>query len=141
MCIRDSLKSAVYTVYGREGATGVLPVAFENSGIRISGYVGLPSLARGNRARETFIVNGRYVRDAILTNAVETAYDTRLMINRFPFFVLCIAVEPEEVDVNVHPNKPVSYTHLDVYKRQKSHRQTPIPWGEKELTMLFNHNV
>ena len=113
------LKSAVYTVYGREGATGVLPVALKDSGISISGYVGLPSLARGNRARETFIVNGRYVRDAILANAVETAYDTRLMINRFPFFVLCIVVEPEELDVNVHPNKlEVRFRNLDVVRAQ-----------------------
>lgn len=100
-----SLYNAVFCVYGTTVADKLVPVEYDNGYIRITGYLGLPEISRNNRSFQTLFINGRSIRSPLVSAAVAQAYDTRLMIGRFPFFVLNLALAPQEVDVNVHPTK------------------------------------
>ncbi|HBR01856.1 MAG TPA: DNA mismatch repair endonuclease MutL [Ruminiclostridium sp.] len=101
----NDLLSVIYSIYGKEIARGVLPVDYENEGIGLSGFVGKPEIARGTRGRQSIFLNGRYIKSHIITGALEEAYKTMLMQNKFPFCVLLLKVSPESFDVNVHPQK------------------------------------
>lgn len=100
-----SLKDVIYTVYGRELANNLLEVNSSFDLLSISGYIGKPEIARGSRAFENYFVNGRYVKDKIISGAIENAYKGYQMKGSFPFTVLNISIEPELMDVNVHPSK------------------------------------
>ena len=100
-----NLKDTVYTLYGRDIASALIPVDHISDGIHISGFVGKPFLARGNRNFENYFVNGRYIKSQIVNRAIEEAYKTYIMQHRFPFTVLFLELPKEECDVNVHPTK------------------------------------
>ncbi len=99
------LKSCIYSVYGRDYAKGVIELTNTNPTIKISGYVGKKELSRGNRAFQSVFVNGRYVKNRAITAVVESAYKNNIMVGKFPFYVMCIDVPYEMVDINVHPTK------------------------------------
>ena len=99
------LRSVIYVLHGREVSSGVLPFEGGMGATRVSGYVGVGSLARGNRNYEYFFVNGRCIRNAPLSAAVENACRERVMIGKYPYCVLNLTVPLDAVDVNVHPNK------------------------------------
>lgn len=99
------LEEVIYQVYGRDVASNLLKLDFEQSQIRMCGYIGKPMIARGNRNFETFFVNGRYVKSAMISKALEDAYKDFSMQHKFPFAVLAFSVDGEQVDVNVHPTK------------------------------------
>ena len=99
------LRSVIYVLHGREVSSGVLPFEGGMGATRVSGYVGVGSLARGNRNYEYFFVNGRCIRNAQLSAAVENACRERVMIGKYPYCVLNLTVPLDAVDVNVHPNK------------------------------------
>ncbi len=71
----------------------------------VSGYVGKPDLAKGNRSAETVFVNGRWVQNRMLYAAIERGYESLLAHRRFPLAVVHITIDPSLVDVNVHPAK------------------------------------
>jgi DNA mismatch repair protein MutL len=73
--------------------------------IRLSGYASLPATTRGNRYLQFFFVNGRIVKNRLLTHAVHLAYRSLIPQNRFPIFVLFIEIPPRDIDVNIHPAK------------------------------------
>ncbi len=100
-----NLYNAVFCVYGATVADKLVPVDYDNGYIRVDGYLGLPEISRNNRTFQTLFLNGRSIRSASVSAAVAQAYDTRLMIGRFPFFVLNLSLASQEVDVNVHPTK------------------------------------
>lgn len=99
------LLSVVYSLFGNETAKSVVPLDYEESGIRVTGFAGKPEIARGNRNNQFFFINGRTIKDRVLTAALEDAYKTLLMQNKFPFCVLSLIISPEMYDVNVHPQK------------------------------------
>ena len=99
------LKTAIYNIYGKEFSQAVRDVEMENDDIKVSGLAGMPTLSRGNRRMQNFYVNGRLVKSHMLTAAAEEAYKNRIMIGKFPFFVLNISIPADHVDVNVHPAK------------------------------------
>jgi DNA mismatch repair protein MutL len=101
----NDLLSAIYSVYGSETAKAVVAVRYESSGITVLGYAGKPETARGTRSWQSFILNGRTIRSRILTSALEDAYKTVLMQNKFPFCVISLKLPPTAYDVNVHPQK------------------------------------
>ena len=99
------LKETVYAVYGRDIAKNLLELSYENDFMHIEGYLGKPQIGRGNRNFENFFINGRFVRDRILSKAVEDGYKGYLMQHKFPFVSLHIRMEGNDLDVNVHPSK------------------------------------
>ena len=100
-----SLKDAIYAVFGRDITANLLQVDDQDETLAVSGFIGKPQIARGNRSFEFFFVNGRYVGDRIIQKALEEAYTGYQMKGTFPFAVLNITIEPELIDVNVHPSK------------------------------------
>lgn len=92
-------------IYGVELARQLLEVDFSDEGVSIGGFISPIALTRSNRKEMTFFVNGRWVQDTALASAVMHAYQTFIMVGRYPISILFIQLEPEEVDVNVHPAK------------------------------------
>lgn len=99
------IKSAIYSVYGRDFATELIPVNYELNGIKIQGYISKPVNARPNRSMQNFFINGRYVKSFTATAALEEACKGSVMVGKFPACVLHISVPFDAVDVNVHPSK------------------------------------
>ena len=100
-----NLKDIIYSIYGRDIAANLVTAEADYGNIRIRGFIGKPVISRGNRNYENYFVNGRYVKSTIIARAIEDAYKAFMMSHRYPFTVLQIEVNTEEVDVNVHPQK------------------------------------
>lgn len=101
----NNLKNAVCTVYGRDYAENLIPVNYDNDGVKVSGMIGNGSVSRPNRSHESFFVNSRYVKSPKLMNALEEAFKNQIMIGKFPLAVLNIEINPIFIDINVHPTK------------------------------------
>jgi DNA mismatch repair protein MutL len=82
-----------------------MPIDVERNGVRLWGWVGLPTFSRSQADMQYFFVNGRVVRDKLVAHAVRQAYRDVLFNGRHPTFVLFLEVDPAVVDVNVHPTK------------------------------------
>ena len=100
-----NLKDIIYTIYGREIAGSLLSVSEEREGMRISGFIGKPVIARGNRNFENYFINGRYIKSRLISKAIEDGYKSYMMQHKYPFTLLHFTIEPELIDVNVHPSK------------------------------------
>lgn len=100
-----NLKDVIYGIYGRDITRELLPVKYEDSGLSIIGFIGKPSVARGNRNFENYYINGRYVKSKLLMKAIEEAYKPYMMQHKYPFVCLQYDIHGEDVDVNVHPTK------------------------------------
>ena len=92
-------------LFGPTEAGKLMPLNFEERHLKVEGYISSLSLTRSNRKDITVFVNGRWVQDPVLTSAVIRAYNTMLMVGRYPVAVLFVTIPPELVDVNVHPAK------------------------------------
>lgn len=99
------IKSAIYSVYGRDFANGLIPVDYELNGIAIKGYITKPVNARPNRSMQNFFINGRYVKSLTAMAAIEEACKGSVMVGKFPACVLHMSIPFEAIDVNVHPSK------------------------------------
>ena len=100
-----SVKDVIYHIYGRDITKALLDVSFENDFMKIRGFVGKPEISRGNRTFENYYINGRYVKNRIISKAIEDAYKGFLMQHKFPFVSLHIEMTGNDLDVNVHPTK------------------------------------
>lgn len=100
-----NLKDIIYTIYGREIAANLIPVHAENEMARVEGFLGKPVIARGNRNFENYFINGRYIKSGLISKAIEDGYKSYMMQHKYPFTMLHFTVEPEYIDVNVHPSK------------------------------------
>lgn len=92
-------------IYGTAAAKSMIAVESETPDYSIRGFVSRPEFTRANRTAMSTIVNGRYIRNYTLTQAILSAYHTLLPINRFPLVLLELNMHPTLVDVNVHPSK------------------------------------
>lgn len=99
------LREVIYRIYGREVASALVPIQAEQDGIKIEGYLGKPVQVRSNRGFEIYFINGRFIRSAVVSRAVEEGYKEYLMQHKFPLCVLHITMDTNRVDVNVHPTK------------------------------------
>lgn len=99
------LKEVIYRIYGREMAENVIPFKAECGFFSVSGYMGKPEINRANRNFEVYFVNGRFIKDDIISKAIEEGYRQYLMQHKFPFAVLHFLMDSGELDVNVHPAK------------------------------------
>lgn len=101
----NDLYSAIFTVFGKDFAKSLLPVEYSLGGITVSGYTCTPTASRKNRAMQYFSLNGRYIRTKTGIAALEQAYKNSIAVGTFPTCVLNITLDPQLVDVNVHPAK------------------------------------
>lgn len=100
-----ALRERLSQVMGRDFVENAVDVADSRHGVVVRGLAGLPTFTRANSLQQYFYVNGRAVRDKVLIGALKAAYMDFTFRDRFPVVALFIAVEPEDVDVNVHPAK------------------------------------
>ncbi len=100
-----NLKNCIYSVFGREFTSGIVPVDYELNGITVKGYVTKPQAARASRAMQNFFINGRFVKSRTAMAALEEACKGMVMTGKFPGCVLHINLSLNAVDVNVHPAK------------------------------------
>ena len=98
-------RTILAALYGVDVAKQMLEIISEEEGYRLTGLISPISLTRSNRKEITFFINGRWVHDASLSMALLQAYHTLLMVGRYPLTALFLEMNPEEVDVNVHPAK------------------------------------
>lgn len=116
---RGDLLEVISLVYGQNKARFFVPVKGGQEDCLIKGYVGSPTLYRSSRKHQSFFVNGRYVKSTLLSRALEEAYSTLLSRNCYPLGVLQIWINPQLIDVNVHPTKiEVKFSQEDyIYQR------------------------
>lgn len=99
------LKSAIFSVYGADTAKQLIEINYDDGRVKITGYTGRAELSRSNRGQQSIYINRRYIRSKTITSALDAAYATFLMKNRYAFALLDIRTNPALVDVNVHPSK------------------------------------
>ncbi|WP_347860560.1 DNA mismatch repair endonuclease MutL [Salimicrobium sp. PL1-032A] len=92
-------------IYGNQVAKAMKKVSAESKDFRLNAYIGKPEITRASRQYMSLIVNGRYIRNHKLTQAILKGYDTLLPIGKYPVVVINISMDPVLVDVNVHPAK------------------------------------
>jgi DNA mismatch repair protein MutL len=100
-----SLGKRLSEALGEDFARGALRIEHEAAGLRLHGWVGLPTASRSQADQQFFFVNGRHVKDRLVAHAVKQAYADVLYHGRHPAFVLFLEIDPRKVDVNVHPAK------------------------------------
>ena len=101
----NNLLSAIRAVFGAEVSKNMIEVNETKNGITLKGYIGKAEIQRNNRSRQILFVNGRSVKNDMVSSAILQGYQGRLNIGKFPFFVLEMLVTGNLVDVNVHPTK------------------------------------
>lgn len=99
------LLSAIYSVFGKDFAKGLIPVDYNLDSVSVKGYISKPINARPNRNMQNFFINGRFVKTRTGMAALEEAYKGSIMVGKFPSAVLQLTVPYEIIDVNVHPAK------------------------------------
>ena len=100
-----SLAARIVDVVGRHIKPNLLEVAADTSIVRVEGFVGRPAAAKKSNAEQYFFVNGRYFSDQYLRKAVLKAYEKLIPDTCFPAYFLFLTIDPERIDVNVHPQK------------------------------------
>lgn len=100
-----NLKQRVLQVLGQQFNTKLVPVKEDTDYLNIHGFIGKPDAARKTRGEQYFFVNNRFIRSAYLNHAVMSAFDGIIAKDSFPLYVLFIDLDPEQVDINVHPTK------------------------------------
>jgi DNA mismatch repair protein MutL len=138
---RGDLLQVIASIYGTAAAKQMIPLTAENPDYRLSGFTGKPELNRSNRYGITTIINGRYIRNFGLSQAIQQAYHTLLPIHRYPLVTLHLQMDPTLVDVNVHPAKlevrfskeQELYQFVEMSFRHVLQRQTLIPTPQKAV--------
>lgn len=98
-------RAILAALYGVDVAKQMLEVMAEEDGYKLTGFISPTSLTRSNRKEITFFINGRWVHEVALATALLQAYHTLLMVGRYPLTALFLEIDPQDVDVNVHPAK------------------------------------
>ncbi|MCB0761372.1 MAG: DNA mismatch repair endonuclease MutL [Flavobacteriales bacterium] len=100
-----SSRQRIVGVFGAKFNQRLVPVEEHTDIVGITGFVGKPEFARKTRGEQFFFVNKRYIKSSYLNHAITTAFDELLPKGMHPFFVLFLELEPDTIDVNVHPTK------------------------------------
>lgn len=100
-----NLQDIIYSIYGKEIANEIIDIDYTYEEMKVTGVIGKPIIARGNRTNQLFFVNNRYIKDKNLSAAAEQAYKGMIPVGRYGFLILNLDMDPKKVDVNVHPAK------------------------------------
>lgn len=100
-----SVLNNLVDIYGKDIAKELLKVDYADNRYQIRGYISKPSLSRADKSNVSIFINGRYVRNKVISDALYDAYHTLLHHQRYPFAVLLITIDPKKLDVNIHPAK------------------------------------
>ncbi|GAA0766333.1 DNA mismatch repair endonuclease MutL [Clostridium subterminale] len=101
----DELDKTLRILYGKEVYENVIPIENHSDILSVYGFIGKETISRGSRNRQSIFVNKRLIKSSLITAAVENAFKSFIMVNKFPFFAIYIDIFPEFIDPNVHPTK------------------------------------
>jgi len=101
----NNIKDVLYQIYGRDISKELLYVEHFSGDVKVSGFIGKPTISRGNRNFMNYFINGRYIKNYVITKAIEDAYKPYMMQHKYPFTSLYYEIDPSLLDVNVHPQK------------------------------------
>lgn len=136
------LTSTIRSLYGKNVAEELLAVDFKDEKIKITGYIGKPTLLKGTRQWQTLFVNGRMIGNKMIAKAIDHAYQSQIPKSGFPFVVLNITVDTASIDVNVHPQKSEikfsdeSTVYKAMYKALTDALTKPMSAKKAEVTLL-----
>ncbi|SNR88058.1 DNA mismatch repair protein MutL [Anaerovirgula multivorans] len=119
----NNLEQTILSILDKELVKNLLPTKIKTNQIEIDGFISQPTYVRGNRNYEIVFVNGRYIKSKLISKAIEDAYKEKLPINKFPVCILNINIDPNLIDVNVHPTK------------------TEIKFHEEQIVYSLIHNT
>ncbi len=130
-----NLRQRLIAVFGKDYNKKIVPVTEETDAMRLEGFVGKPEFAKKGRGEQFFFVNQRYIRSNYLHHAVMTAYEELLPKETVPFYALFIDIDPNRIDINVHPTKQeikfdderLVYNYLRVAVRHALGRHSIMP--------------
>lgn len=97
--------NTIAVLYGKEISENLLPLSDHENDMKLEGYVSSLQISKPTRRNQIFFVNGRIVDNRILLEAVSRAYEDKLLAGRFPVVYMFLNIDPEDLDVNIHPNK------------------------------------
>lgn len=101
----EDLKTRIYNIYGEEFYNNLLEIDFGFSGLTISWYISNPKISFLNKNRQSIFVNSRIIGSPLIYRAINEAYNRFIPHNNYPGYILNLSINPEEIDVNVHPRK------------------------------------
>lgn len=136
------LEHAIRALYGKNVAENLLEVSLNDPKVRVSGFIGKPTLLKGTRQWQTFFVNGRCIGSKMLSKAMDHAYQSQIPKSGFPFAVINITVDTASVDVNVHPQKSEikfsddSLIYKAMYKALTDALTKPMSAQKTQVTLL-----
>lgn len=101
----NKISSAVYSVYGKDFFDGMLPLEYKFKNISVSGFVSTPEKCKASKSMQIFFINGRFIKNKIISSAIEEAFKNSIMVGKSPYCVIYLDIPYELVDINVHPTK------------------------------------
>jgi DNA mismatch repair protein MutL len=130
-----TLEERISAIYNGEMMNALLPFEAEGEGIKATGYVGRPNFARKSKSDQYMFLNGRHISSKLLSHAIFTGYEHLMDAQSYPPYVIFLEIDPERVDVNVHPTKSEVkfddetsiYTMLQAATRQTLSRHNLTP--------------
>lgn len=100
-----NISSVVYSVYGKDFFDGMLPLEYKFKNISVSGFVSAPEKCKASKSMQIFFINGRFIKNKIISSAIEEAFKNSIMVGKSPYCVIYLDIPYELVDINVHPTK------------------------------------
>lgn len=100
-----NLINTIYSVLGKDYHKSLIPIEYRNNHLRLDGYISNNSLYRANRNHQYLYINGRYISHLNISKIIEKEYRSLIPLNRLPVFILNIDINPNDVDINIHPTK------------------------------------
>lgn len=102
---KGKINDTIYDVFGRDIYNNLIDVDYEYESMRVTGVIGQPCISRSTRSQQFTYINSRYIKDKIISSAIDRACLQKYAIGKFAFAVLNLDINPKHVDVNVHPSK------------------------------------
>lgn len=102
---KGKITDTIYDVFGRDIYNNLIDVDYEYESMRVTGVIGQPCISRSTRSQQFTYINSRYIKDKIISSAIDRACLQKYAIGKFAFVVLNLDINPKHVDVNVHPSK------------------------------------
>ena len=135
-----SLDDRINDLYGVDFIKGLIPYQTSGEGITVTGYIGKPNFSKRTKADQYFFLNGRYISSKNLSHAVFTGYEHLLDAQSYPPYILFIQIDPEKVDVNVHPTKSEVKFDDETYIYKLLQEGTRLALKSLNLTPTLNIN-
>lgn len=103
--LNDNLSNTIYSVLGKEYYNNLISIGYTDDDLNIKGFISNNKLYRANRSHQYLYINGRYIWDLNISKVIQKQYYSLIPLNRFPVFILNIEINPNDVDINIHPTK------------------------------------